>query len=324
MGLRNIGIRKNIIRCKTCLVLLGILLITFFSGCVENDIFTAKVSAAEEINTSVSLINNAESRYEEVRDFFQAGSYSPAKTSLEASKTDYEEALNILENATTDYEEEQQAIDYYKSLSSCGLDKVAFLEDTILGAEHFDKAVAYMDSNDFESVRKELSMAEKSLKDSFVPLKSARKNIDGLDPEMVPVEDKSSILMAKNDLEKGEKMATELEKMISGFHPIVDGSEHLINASELIEEKQWGAAAIEVNESSSKFSVSTGIFETLKDSEFPEISVPAIEIYGYLTQMEDPLLHLENGCNYAEKGRSNQAINEFNLASAEIGTVVYF
>lgn len=318
------GIRKNIIMGKDGLFLLGILLITFFSGCVENEIFTAKVSAAEEINTSVSLINNAESRYDQITELTQAGSYSSAKTSLEASRTDYEEALNILENATTDYEEEQQAIDYYKSLSSCGLDKAVFLEDAILSMEHFDKAVAYADSNDFESIRKELNMAEKSLNDSFVPLKSARENIEGIDPEMVPVEDKSSILMAKNDLERSEKMATELRELISGFYPIVDGSEHLTNACELIEDKQWGAAAIEVNESSSKFSASTGIFETLKDSEFPEISVPAIEIYGYLTQMEDPLLHLENGCNYADKGRSNQAINEFNLAYAELGNGAYF
>lgn len=322
------GVRKKILMSRTCLVLLGILLIMSFSGCVENEIFTAnfgnKISAAEEINTSVSLINNAESRYEEVRDLLQGGSYSSAKTSLEASKTDYEEALNILENATTDYEEEQQEIDYYTSLSSCGLDKVAFLEDAILCTEHFEKAAAYMDSNDFESIRKELNMAEKSLNDSYVPLKSAREKIEGINPETVPVEDKSSILMTRNDIEMSEKMATELGELISGFYPIVDGSEHLINASELIEDKEWGAAALEINESSSKFSASTEKFEGLKDSEFPEISIPAIEIYGYLTQMEDSLLHFEKGCNYADKGRYNQAINEFNLASAEMGNAAYF
>lgn len=320
-------IRNKITVGKTSLILLWFSLIVFFSGCVEKEMFNAnlgnKVSAADEINTSVSLFNNAESRYNEVRDLTQAGSYSSAKTSLEASKMDYEEALNVLENATTDYEEEQQAIGYYKSLSSCGLDKVAFLEDAILCMEHFEKAVAYMDSNDFESIRKELRLAEKSLNDSFVPLKSAREKIDGIDPEIVPVGDKSSILMTKNDIERNEKMVTELGELLSGFYPIVDGSEHLKNASELIEDEKWGAAAIEINESSSKFSMSTGIFEKLKDSEFPEISVPAIRIYGYLTQMEDPLLHFENGCNYADKGRYNQATKEFNLVSAKIKDFSY-
>jgi tetratricopeptide (TPR) repeat protein len=315
------GIRKKITMSRTFLVLLGIFLTTFISGCVGNEVFSSnfgsKVSAAEEINTSVSLINNAESRYDEVRDMFQAGSYSSTKTSLEASKADYEEALNILENSTTDYEEEQQAIDYYKSLSICGLDKAAFLEDAILCTEHFEKAVAYMSSSDFESVRKEMGMAEKSLNDSFVPLKSARTELEKIDPKMVPLEDKSSIIMTKKHLEQSEKMASELGELISGFYPIVDGSEHLINASKLIEDEQWGAAALEVNESSLKFSVSVGTFENLKDSEFPEISVSAIGIYGYLTQMEEPLLHLENGCNYADKGRYTQAINEFNLASNE-------
>lgn len=321
------GIRNKIAMSKAGLVLLGILLVTLFSGCVENGIFTAnlgnKVSAAEEINTSVSLINNAESRYDEVRDLLQSGSYSSAKASLGASKMDYKEALNILENTTTDYEEEQQAIDYYKSLSSCGLDKVAFLEDIILGMEHFDKAVAYMGSSDFDSIRKEMNMAEKSLNDSFVPLKSAREKMEEIDPETVPVEDKSNILMIKKDLEQSEKMAIELGKLISGFYPIIDGSEHLINASKFIENEKWDAAALEVNESSLKFSASTEVFKTLKDSEFPEISVSAIEIYGYLTQMEGSLLHLENGCNYADKGRYNQAINEFNLASAEMGAFAY-
>ena len=106
------GIKKNIIIGRTVLVLLGLALITFCSGCVEKNIFAAnlgsKVSAADEINTSASLINSAETRIMSVRQDVESSTYSNAKINLNASETDFEEALKILNNASSDYEEEIQ------------------------------------------------------------------------------------------------------------------------------------------------------------------------------------------------------------------------
>ena len=305
MGIRN----KILFNILNLLILLGLVTSISFSGCMEN-----KVSAAEDINTSILLLNNGDLKYNNVLDLFQDGFYSSAKSTLAASKMDYEESLNILENATTDYEEEKQSIEYYKTIGNINLDKVAVLEDLISCMEHFEKAVAYMDSNDFESIRKELRLAKENLDDSQVPLKSASTKIETIDLKAVPIQDKSSIIMTKNDLSQSEKMNLELGELLLGFHPFVNGLENIMNASEFIEEEKWDKAALEIQAASLEFSESTEIFEALKDSEFSEISVSAITIYSCLVQMKEILIHMENGCNYADEGKYTKATTEFDLA----------
>jgi hypothetical protein len=304
------GIRARIIlNTVNILILLGLVTSISFSGCMEN-----KVSAADDINTSILLINNADSKYNNVLGLLQDGLYSSARITLEASKMDYEESLHILENAATDYEEEKQEIEYYKTIGSISLDKIAVLESLISCMEHFEKAVAYMDSNDFESIRKELRLAKENLDDSQVPLKSASTKIDTIDLKAVPIQDKSNIIMTKNELNQSEKMNLELGELLLGFHPFVNGFENIMNASEFIEEEEWDKAALEIQEASLEFSESTEKFEALKDSEFSEISVSAITIYSCLTEMKELLVHLENGCNYADEGKDTKATAEFNLA----------
>ena len=135
---------------KTSLILLYLVLIIFFSGCVEKEIFNTnlgnKVSAEDEINTSFLLINSAETRMISVRQDVESGTYTTAKMNLNASKIDFEEALKILNNATSDYEEENQEIERYKTLAEVGLDRVHSMESLVKFMEHLDKSIAYIDS----------------------------------------------------------------------------------------------------------------------------------------------------------------------------------
>lgn len=311
------GIRNRIILTKAgLLILLGIVLIISFSGCLDS-----KVSAVEEINTSILLINNGEERIDRVTDDIERSSYSSAKVYLEASKVDYEEAFTILENATTDYEEEGQIIEYLKTRSSAGVDRVVFLENMIVFMEHFEKAVAYIYSEDFDSIRKELNEAEEGLNNSLVPLKSAREKMESIDMETVSVEDKSGVILIKKDLEYSEKMYLEAKDSISGYRFFVNGMEHMSNASELLENENWDKASLEFEHSSSEFAESKKIFEELTDSEFSEISIASIEIYGIITQIESPLLHFEATCKYMEVGQDYKALDEFNAGLAELGVI---
>lgn len=186
------NIRSKLSLNKVFLALiLGIILVMSFSGCVEN-----KVSAAEEINTSVSLINSAYLKVESAISAIGEGTYTASKTGLKAARVDYEEALKILNNASSDYEEETQDIERYIIFAETGLDTVSYSENTIV-----------------------------------------------------------------------------------------------------------------------KFSESQIILEELKDSDYSEISVGAIEICGILTQLEKDLPHLEADCKYMEKGRYSQADAEFSKIS---------
>ncbi len=313
--------RNRIILTKAgLLILLGLALIMSFSGCVGNSTEN-KVSASEEINTSILLINNAEERLEKVNDNIERSSYSSAGIYLEASKTDYEESLIILENATTDYEEERQIIEYLKTRSSAGVDRVVFFENMMVFMEHFEKAVAYINSDDFDSIRKELNEAEEGLNNSLVPLKSARDKMESIDMETVSVGDKSGVILIKKDLENNEKMYFEAKDLVSGYCFLVNGMEHLLNASELMEKEKWDKASLEFEHSSSEFAESNKIFEELKDSEFSEISIASIEIYGDIIQIESSLLHFEAACKYIESGRDYKALDEVNAGLAELGVI---
>lgn len=314
-GLRKLGIRKNIIMGKDGLFLLGILLITFFSGCVENEIFTAKVSAAEEINTSISLINSAETRIMSVRQDLESGTYTNAKINLNASETDFEEALKILNNASSDYEGEIQEIEIYKTLAEGGMERLHSLESLITAMEHLDKSIAYAYSKEFNLSRKELDIANEALNESAASSISAKEKIFTIDPESVPIEQKSSILLLRNELEASETMHTELRQMMRGMYPYMDGYECFSNGIEYGDAKEWGKAADEFGKASDKFSESQKILEGLKDSEYSEISVGAIGICGVLAQMDKDLPHIEAACRYMEKGRYSQANAEFNNIS---------
>ncbi|KKH95110.1 hypothetical protein EO95_00640 [Methanosarcina sp. 1.H.T.1A.1] len=291
-------------------IFLGLILVTSFSGCTEN-----KVSAAEEINTSSSLIYSADLRVESAISDMDEGSYTSAKNNLKAARVDYEEALKILNNASSDYEEETKDIERDVIFAEAGLDAVSYSENLILATEHLDKFVAHLDSEDIDLSRKELDKASEALNNSIVYLGSAKEKIFSIDLDSVPVEQKSYVTVQREDLETSEKMSLELRQMINGLYPFLDGSEHLFKAGEYLETEEWDKAADEIADSSVKLSESKESLETLKDSDYSEISVGVIEICGILTQLEKDLPHLEAGCRYMEKGRYSQAEAEFSKVS---------
>lgn len=281
-----------------------------FSGCAEN-----KVSAAEEINTSVSLINSADLKVESAISAIGEGTYTASKTGLKAARVDYEEALKILNNASSDYEEETQDIERYIIFAETGLDTVSYSENTISFLEHIEKSVAHLSAEEMDLSRKELDKANEALNNSTVYLSSAKENFLSIDPNSVPVEQKSYVTVQRDGIETVEKMSLEFRQMINGMYPYLDGAEHLFNALEYLEAEEWDKAADEYNSSSVKFSESNKIMEELKDSEYSEVSVVAIEMCGFLTQMEKDLPHMEAGCRYMEKGRYSQADAEFSKVS---------
>jgi len=308
--------RNKIILTKAgLLILLGLVLTMSFSGCVGNSTEN-KVSASEEINTSILLINNAEERLEKSRSYLESGAYTTVKTNLEASKVDFEEALKILDNAYSDYEGENRDIERFKILSSSGLDRINFSQNMVTSLEHLDKCGAYIGSEEIELSRKELDMASEALNKSEISLNSAKDKIISIDPEEVPVEDKSNMILLRNDMENGEKMLLEIKEEIRGSYPYLDVLEHLINAEEFIENEEWDKAALEYAEVSEDLSESKEIMEKLKDSEFSEISVETIELCGLIDELEDNLPHLEAGCEYMDRGRYSQANEEFCKISA--------
>lgn len=307
--------RNRIILTKAgLLILLGLVLTMSFSGCVGNSMEN-KVSAAEEINTSILLINHAEERLEKSMSDLELGAYTGVKVNLEASKVDFEEALKILDNAHSDYEEENRDIERLKILSSSGLDRINFSQNMVTSLEHLDKFAAYMSSEEVELSRKELDRAFEALNESEVSLTSAKDKIISIDPDKVPVEDKSNMILLRNDMESGEKMLQEFKEVIRGNYPYVDGLEHLLNAEEFVENENWDKAALEYAEASEDFSESKKIMEKLKDSEFTESSILAIELCGILDDLEEDLPHLEAGCEYMDRERYSQANEEFSKLS---------
>jgi hypothetical protein len=306
------NIQSKLSLSKVFLVIfLGLILVLSFSGCTEN-----KVSAAEEINTSSSLIYSADLRVESAISAMDEGTYTSAKTGLKAAKIDYEEALKILNNASSGYEEETQDIERYKIFAGAGLDSVSYLENLILATEHLDKSVAYLGSEDIDLSRNELDKANEALNNSTVYLSSAKEKAFSIDPDSVPVEQKSYVTVLRDDIETSEKIILDIKQMTNGMYPYMDGSEHLFKAVEYLETEEWGKAADEFADSSVKFSESKKNLDKLKDSDYSEISVGAIEICGVLTQFEKDLPHFEAGCRYMEKGRYSQAETEFNKISS--------
>lgn len=301
---------KLTLNIKYLVVFVGLLVAVSASGCMES-----KASAAEEINISFSLISSAESRFENVGSSIEAGTYTDAKTELRASRVDFEEALKILDNASSDSEEENQAIERYKILAESGLDRVNCSEYTITALEHLDKFAAHISSEDLDLSRKELDKTNEALNNSSAYLISAKEKIFSIDPDSVPVEEKSSIILLRSDLEVAEKMHLELQEMINGMYPYVDGFKHFINAGEYIDNEEWGKAADEFADSSVDFAESKKELENLRDSEYSEISVAVIEFYGLMTQMEEDLPHFEAGCRYMDQGRYSQAEEEFSKIS---------
>lgn len=313
------GIKNKVVSGRACLVLLGFVLVIFFSGCVENEVSAAevgnKISAAEEINTSSFLINRAENRSISVKEDMGSGTYTTARMSLDASEIDFEEALKILNSASSDSEEERQDIERYKILAEAGLDRVHSLQSLIIAMEHFDKSFAYMYSEEFNLSNEELDKMNEALNDSAASLSSAKEKVFMLDLDSVPAEEKSSIVLLRDDLETSETMYVELRTLMSGMYPYMEGFNFFSKGLEAFKAEKWGEAADEFGKASNKFSESQQILEKLKDSEHSEVSVGIIEICGFLTQLNEDLPHLEAGCRYMETGRYSQANEEFNKVS---------
>lgn len=152
--------------------------------------------------------------------------------------------------------------------------------------EHSDKSMAYAYSKEFNLSRKELNIANEALNESAASSISAKEKVFTIDPKSVPIEQKSSIILLRNDLEASETMHSELRQMMSGMYPYMDGYVCLSNGIEYGDAEEWGKAADEFGKASDKFSESQKILETLKDSEYSEVSVTAIEICGILTQAQ--------------------------------------
>lgn len=288
------------------IVIAAIVLVAMFAGCIEEE----KISASDDIEISSRLMDSGATRLGEID--LEAGAYSDAKAKLRASKVDYEEALKILNNATTDYDEEKKIIETYKIICSYSLDGIAALQNLTICLEHLDKALAYMEGMDIASIRSELKLAEDALNDASPFISTAKEKCFSIDVDTVPIESKSEILYARILFEQDEKMFSEFGEMISGMYPLVDGMEHMLKAVDYMEKEYWHSAELEFGKCYFDFSKSKDTFINLKNSEFTEISVPAIEMYGLLSEMLEALPHLEAGCRYASIGDFEKAEEEFN------------
>lgn len=286
--------------------LIFIVAIVMFSGCVGE-----KISAADDINMSASLMDSGLNRFDKIDRDIEAGVYSSSKIGLMASKTDYEEALKILNNATTDYEEEKDIIKLNKILCNYNLDYIDSSQNLIDYLDHLDKASAYMVAEDIDKSRSELKLAENDLNSTLPSIRSAKEKIFGIDINTVPIESKSNIQESRADIEQSEKMVLEMGEMISGMDPFLDGMEHLNKATDYVEKEEWHNAELELGDSSKDLSKSRNIFISLENSEFTEVSTLSIEMLGVLEKMIEAIEHYETGCKYADKGSFEKAVDEF-------------
>ena len=287
------------------IVIVAIVSAVIFAGCVEE-----KISAAEDVNRAVSLMETGEIRIEKIN--LETGAYSNAKTKLAASEVDYEEALKILNNVTTDYDDEKDAIRTAKVVCSYSLDGIVAFQNLIICLEHLDKVNAYMEGEDTASTRSELKLAEDALNNALPFVSAAKEKCFSIDADTVPIESKSELLEDRISIEQSEKIILETGVLISGMRPFIDGMEHMLKATEYMEKEEWHSAELEFGKCSTDFSESKDIIANLKNSEFAEMSVPAISMHGVLTKMLEALPHFEAGCRYADRGNFEKAEEEFN------------
>ncbi len=294
--------RKNII--AGLILLIAILIISSFSGCIAK-------SAINEINSSALLMNSGKSKLGNI----DLTSSMSARVQLDASKADYEEALKILNNATTDYDDEKNIIEIDKISCNYSLDVIATDQNLVTYIEHLNKSSAYMESNDFASARSELKLAEEALNKTTSLISNAKVKIYSIDINTIPVESKSELLENRNLIEKLEKRLTQNGNMISGMNPLIDGLEHAHNASDYIRNEKWNSAGLELNSSSSDLMKARNAFNALKTSEFLEISVASIKTDGTLAQLLEVISHSEAGSKYANQGDFVKANEEFDKAN---------
>lgn len=297
------------------IVIIAIVSIVIFAGCieeehVEEERVEEKISAAEDIYRAILLIENGATRIEKIR--LEIGAYSDAKTKLTASEVDYEEALKILNNAATDYDDEKDAIRTAKVMCSYNLDRVAAFRILIICSEHLDKVDAYAEGDDFASMRSELELAEAALDDALPFISTAKEKCFSIDIDIAPAESRSELLENRISIEQNEKMISEFGVLISAMYPYIDGVEHMLKAIEYMQNEEWHRAELEFGKCPADFSESKDTLAGLKNSEFAEISVPAIARYGILTKMLEALPHFEAGCRYADRGNFKKAEAEFN------------
>ncbi|MHC1574198.1 MAG: hypothetical protein ACXQTY_00115 [Candidatus Methanogasteraceae archaeon] len=297
------------------MVVIAVISSVLFAGCVgeehvEEERVEEKISAAEDIYRAITLIQNGATRIEKIR--LETGAYSDAKTKLTASEVDYEEALKILNNSVTDDGNEKNIIQTAKVMCSYNLDRVAAFRNLIICSEHLDKLNAYAEDDDFASMRSELKLAEDALNDTLPFISTAKEKCFSIDIDTAPAEARSEILENKISVEQNEKMVLEFGVLISGMHSYIEGMEHMIKATKYMQNKVWYSAELEFSKCPADFSESKDILADLKNSEFTEISVPAITRYGILTKMLEALPHLESGCRYADRGNFKKADEEFN------------
>ena len=285
------------------IVIASITLLAMFAGCIE--------SASDDIDRAISLMNSGSDRIEEI----DLESYWGAKAKLAASKVDYEEALKILNNATTEYDDEKRIIEINKIICSYSLDYIVACQNLIVCLEHLDKAGAYFQGDDLASIRSELKLAEDALNDVSPFMVTAKEKCFSIDVDMVPIEYKSEILGNRISIEQEEKMISELGEIISGMYPFVDGMEHMLKATNYAEKENWHSAELECRKCSSDLSKSRDIFTSLKNSEFTDVSITAIEMCGSLTEWLDTSTHLEAACRYASIGDFEKAEEEFDKIS---------
>jgi len=274
-----------------------------------------EVSAENDLKRAIALMDSGKTRLKDVS--LESGAYSASKTKLKASKTDYDEALKILNGAESENDDEKNKIEIYQVVCGYTLDEIAAVQNVITCMEYFDKAFAYVGGDNIVSARSELKLAEDALKKSQPFISEAKKKSQSIDINTVPAEFKSHIQEDKDSIEKNEKMISEFSDMISGLYPFMDGMGYMLTATDYVENEKWTKAKIEFSKAFSSFTASQNKFITLKNSQFSEISVSAIELESILTKMLVAVDHFEKGCEYADKGNLKKSEEEFDKGAAE-------
>ena len=244
--------------------------------------------ASKEIEQSRLIYNNGIERILNV-DYSQGMTQS---NQLEATKTEFQQAIKILKDAKTSNSDQKKTIEIYKLIGDSSI-KIADAEIEMLKViNSLNKLGAYENSNDYQGAREELRQTKVLFSNVMTQLSSAKSTANAIDQNNAYPEIRGFIVNLQKGLNNLDNFK-DFTTLFDGVDLLYSGMEHLKNADKYIAMNDASNTKQEISDAKSDFGKAKPIFDSLKNSQIIVISTLSIQKSSAIDQVNNALSQIE-------------------------------
>jgi len=264
-----------------------------------------------QLTQVMNLLTSADNYYSQAMQRGNENDYAGARIKLEVAESNVIEAKNLLNVADLDSSTKQ----YCLYLCDYMLNAYSMMGSLSYGLEYYKAGSSAFNDNDYTNAASKFSDAKNNISQAQSYFLYASENLNSIDKTALPLDIKNFITEKQALFDEYKTFLPDFASITDAFIPFVRGCGHLLEAVSYMQLNNWHAAKIAFENSVPDVTDAKTRFDNLRYCQTLDFSSSASKMFSIAVKFESALSHYIQGCEYAEAGKMELALAEFDMAN---------